>query len=56
MGVLSDLIRQLREKASAAERPDHEPYIRADYAMCCAWHEEHAFWVDPQATAQWHEH
>jgi hypothetical protein len=23
--------------------PDHRASIRADYSMCCAWHEEHSF-------------
>jgi hypothetical protein len=22
---------------------DHRASIRADYSMCCAWHEEHSF-------------
>jgi hypothetical protein len=44
------------EKPWSDPKPDHEYFIRPDMSPCCAWHDEHAFHVNPQATAQWQEH
>jgi hypothetical protein len=55
MSILTDLIQQLRAKAPQA-MPDHKPFIRADFSMCCARHEARTFRVNPDSTARVQEH
>jgi hypothetical protein len=61
MGYLARIGQVIRrwlpvEKSWSNPRPDHDYFIRANGGPCCAWHDEHAFRVNPVATATVHEH
>jgi hypothetical protein len=47
--VVEQTLRRLKfapvDKDWPAEAPDHQAFIRADYSMCCSWHEEQSFLV-----------
>jgi hypothetical protein len=50
-GVVTRVVKRFAAlgDAESARPPDHRPSIKADYSMCCSYHEEHSF----QAVHLW---